>query len=253
MWKTSIRTKREHFIWGVSQTKRAAGPPTRLISSTLILIKQMERILLHHLEKYCSSQGGPQHGCNWSDSALYNFSQNWMLYGFSRSCSQLWNLCLQVSLHPDHFALERETRWLEQALSKRWGISLRFFFFAFHPPIQRLLFRNLLCFVRFHFRVIFPRLVLFLYQKAKVKTSPLSGIWLPSMSHFFMTCQSLRYFCSNPFHLSLRYVGYKTLPSYYSIHFHMSCLNVTQPPVSFVILVHSSHRRYLVVVLIVLK
>lgn len=158
------------------------------------------------------------------------------------------SLCIQIILHYKgkrgdwnrHFRKGEESVW-------------DFFFFAFHPPIQRLLFRNLLCFVRFHFRVIFPRLVLFLYQKAKVKTSPLSGIWLPSMSHFFMTCQSLRYFCSNPFHLSLRYVGYKTLPSYYSIHFHMSCLNVTQPPVSFVILVHSSHRRYLVVVLIVLK
>lgn len=54
----------------------------------------MERILLHHLEKYCSSQGGPQHGCNWSDSALYSFSQNWTSYSFSRTCSQLWNLSL---------------------------------------------------------------------------------------------------------------------------------------------------------------
>lgn len=167
----------------------------------------MERISLHHLEKYCSSQGGPQHGCNWSDSALYSFSQNWTLYSFSRTCSQLWNLSLHSLFASGSFYIGKG----KEVTGTEGVESVREFFLPCMLPCKGHCLRTYFVLLsvgivaRSDFRIIFLWLILFLlYQKVKVKTSPLSGIWLPSMTlFFFMMRQSLLSgcFCCNPFHL----------------------------------------------------
>lgn len=111
-----------------------------------------------------------------------------------------------VSLRLAHFTSEKEKRWLEQKVWNQLEVFLPCMLpFKGHCLKNYFVLLSVGIVARSDFRVIFLWLVLFLLnQKVKVKTSPLSGIWLPSMSHFFfMMHQSLLSgcFCCNPFHL----------------------------------------------------
>lgn len=159
-----------------------------------------------------------------------------------------------ASLRRDHFTAEKERKGPVEAV--RCGIDSVWDFPPLSSPHTKLsVWKPLLMSqgitLRSRFRVIFPCLALVLsYQKAEVKTSPLSGIWLPRMSHFYnVPASPVRMFLFYSLSVSLRVVCWKTLPSYYSIHFHIASLNVIQTVVSFVLLIHTSRGRYLLVAL----
>lgn len=97
-----------------------------------------------------------------------------------------------VSLQWDCFtAAEERGEWNRQKVVRCGAESILYFFnFIFcykgHCLGTHCVLLSQGIVLRSHFRVKFPSLdLVLLYQKAEVKTSPLSGIWLLSMSHFY--------------------------------------------------------------------
>lgn len=145
-----------------------------------------------------SSQGGPQHEFGGMIGVIVQCCTSALKSGHYVVSQDLWSivksqftqsLCIGIVLQL------KEKRRMEQALPRRQlGVVWNQFwdFFLSSPPYKGhclgthcvLLSQGIV--LRSPFRVIFPRLALvLLYQKAEVKTSPLSGIWLPSVSHFY--------------------------------------------------------------------
>lgn len=153
----------------------------------------MESIFTSNIWK-SSSQGGPQHSAL-GGTIGFIVQRYIVLSKVDIIClSQgLWSI-LKSQSH-SFFALEsfysrKGKRPKEQAFQwRQLGVgSARIVFLSLSCPIQRSLFGNPLCLIvpGNCFEVSFQsKISLSGRQKYKMKTSPLSGFWLPGVSHFY--------------------------------------------------------------------